>query len=391
MSFKLTRIDALDGCSVDTVGLADLLGDPGWHTVYMFNYMYDLPWLARHLGPTADVDMHVVYGYKTSANEEGKDLESDKQKCENQAQSNVRFHLHGVRLINQYATHHSKIMILVGRSTLQIIIHTANMIEFDWANMTQGLWISPLLSRKESPTPHSRFRGDFTRYLMAYNISAVTKLAESFTDYDFSDIRDTLVASVPGQHLKPWWGLRRLKRELSELHVEESVCQISSIATLPQNFLPRLASALNCALSGLSIVYPTMQNIEESLNGWQSGGSIHLKRKTTAHDTQYDRLRPHFRQWKGLKHSRDRAAPHIKTYTGITDNQSQYFLLTSANLSPQAWGSENPKKGTIYIQSWECGVLRKHGEIPSIYNLPLTPYGPQDKAWSVDTFLASID
>lgn len=389
MSFKLTKIEALDGCSVDTVGLADLLANTAWHTIYMFNYMYDLPWVVSHFPPNADIDMHVIYGYKASANQEGKDLEAGKRECARNA-SKVRLHLHGVRLINQYATHHSKIMIFVGASRLQIVIHTANMIEFDWANMTQGVWISPLLERQDAPTPHSRFRGDFTRYLMAYNIPAVTKLAESFTNYNFSGIHDTLVASVPGQHLKPWWGLRRLKQELAELHVEESICQISSIATLPQQFLPKLASCLNCPLSGLAVVYPTMQNIQESLNGWQSGGSIHLKRKTTAHDNQYDRLAPHLRQWKNLRHARDRAAPHIKTYTGITDNQAQYFLLTSTNLSTQAWGSENPKKGTIYIQSWECGVLRKHGEIPLIYNLPLVPYGPQDKAWSVDTFLASV-
>lgn len=386
MSFHLSRIPALDGTNVSTVGLADLLNDPEWHTVYMFNYMYDLPWLVQHFNPRSEITLHTVYGWKPPKDEQGPEFQTAAKSAQKIA-PNVTIKLHGVRLVNRYATHHSKIIVLISNSALKIVIHTANMIEFDWGNMTQGLWVSPLLSHTPDTQPAgNRFRGDFARYLNAYNIPQITQLAESLMSYDFTAIHDTLIASVPGSHLKSAYGLRRLKRELADIPVDEAICQVSSIATLPATFLPTLARSLNCSLPGLRIVFPTMANIERSLNGWLSGASLHLKRRTSAHDSQYSRLKPHLRQWEASNVSRSLAAPHIKTYTGITDNQVQYFLLTSANLSTQAWGTESAKTGALWVQSWECGVLRKNGNVELPYDLPLTQYGPKDSAWSPDTF-----
>lgn len=54
---------------------------------------------------------------------------------------------------------------------------------------------------------------------------------------------------------------------------------------------------------------------------------------------------------------RKRAAPHIKTYIRYNKNTIDWSLLTSANLSKQAWGEAQTAAGQIRIASWEIGVL----------------------------------
>lgn len=109
---------------------------------------------------------------------------------------------------------------------------------------------------------------------------------------------------------------------------------------------------------------------------------------------------------------RGRAAPHIKTYIrhngqGMID----WALITSANLSKQAWGDALNQKGEMRVASWEIGVLfwpelfgEKVTMVPSFksdhpncnadlgdtattvglrmpYSMPLQQYGPGEKPW----------
>ena len=55
---------------------------------------------------------------------------------------------------------------------------------------------------------------------------------------------------------------------------------------------------------------------------------------------------------------RERAAPHIKTYIRYNSKGSlDWALLTSANLSKQAWGEAVSASKIVRIASWEIGVL----------------------------------
>lgn len=57
---------------------------------------------------------------------------------------------------------------------------------------------------------------------------------------------------------------------------------------------------------------------------------------------------------------RKRAAPHIKTYVRFSDSSLKsidWALVTSANLSNQAWGGACSSAGDVKIQSYEIGVL----------------------------------
>lgn len=54
---------------------------------------------------------------------------------------------------------------------------------------------------------------------------------------------------------------------------------------------------------------------------------------------------------------RKRAAPHIKTYIRYGNKSIDWALVTSANLSKQAWGEAANSLGEMRISSYEIGVL----------------------------------
>lgn len=166
------------------------------------------------------------------------------------------------------------------------------------------------------------------------------------------------------------------------------------------------------------VVFPTPPEIRNSLDGYAAGASIHTKIASAQQAKQLEYLRPLFCRWENdlplpvsqqimgsakratsqeLEVARDggrnRAAPHIKTYiryhyeviersndassSETADRTEQvrvsldWALLTSANISRQAWGeaaSSGAKKGkgsnqaslepeTLRVSSWEIGVL----------------------------------
>jgi tyrosyl-DNA phosphodiesterase-1 len=213
-------------------------------------------------------------------------------------------------------------------ATAQVIIHTANMIPFDWANMAQGLWKSPLLPLLPSDTTPpqnakigsgARFKKDLINYLKAYDTrrTICKPLIEQLLKYDFSEIRAALVASVPGKQginddLETAWGWPGLKNVLNSVPVQDTepeiVVQISSIATLGQNdkwldktFFKTLSTSKNAAPSKptFRIMFPTADEVRRSLNGYRSGSAIHTKIQSAAQVKQLQYLKPMLCHWAG--------------------------------------------------------------------------------------------
>ena len=359
-----------------------------------------------------------------------------------------------------FGTHHSKMLILIRHDdTAQVIIHTANMIEFDWTNMTQGLWRSPLLPKISTTSGPSqsaklgsgqRFKLDLLKYLKAYDSSRpvsrspiCTPLVDELNKYDFSKIHAALVASVPGRlnldtATETSWGWPALKCVLENVSVAgrqpEIVIQISSIATLgaTDKWLDKtLFKTLETSKNGeaskakFRIIFPTADEIRRSLNGYASGSAIHTKLQSAQQVKQLQYMKSMLCHWAGdgAQHSLDdivpksdagrkRAAPHIKTYTRFADSSMttiDWMLVTSANLSKQAWGEAYNSEGDVRVCSYEIGVLvwpELFGEnatmIPTFktdtpvndigegvlvvgarmpYDLPIVPYGKNDEPW----------
>ena len=118
---------------------------------------------------------------------------------------------------------------------------------------------------------------------------------------------------------------------------------------------------------------------------------------------------------------RKRAAPHIKTYMRLSHPEEpertvvDWALVTSANLSKQAWGEGLGKDGLVRVCSYELGVLvapsmfaesmgQGEGDVVMVptfktdmpgeakegkttvgvrmpYDLPLVKYGAGDEMW----------
>jgi tyrosyl-DNA phosphodiesterase-1 len=252
-----------------------------------------------------------------------------------------------------------------------------------------------------------------TKQLCDYDFSAIKA---AFIGSTPSRQRPTAVKSSE-QTSFGWLGLQeilfkvpiaaRLNAAMSPPHI---VIQVSSIATLgaAPTWLTQFQSALsssavppvaNATLAPKSesssffsksqpssvkkdrslrpkfnIIFPTPNEIRTSLDGYVSGCSIHMKLQSAQQQKQLEYLHPIFCHWKASSPLPDTttkdhrcgqalrgpAAPHIKTYVRFSDESHEtidWAMVTSANLSKQAWGDVVNKKDEIWIQSWEAGIV----------------------------------
>ncbi|CAJ0549558.1 Ff.00g031710.m01.CDS01 [Fusarium sp. VM40] len=399
--WQLTWIrDLPESDNNDAVSLRDLLGDPLISECWEFNFLHDIPFLMNAFDPDTRhlVKVHVVHGFWKREDE-------NRIALENAAADFKNVDIHIAHMPEMFGTHHSKMMIIFRHdNTAQVIIHTANMIPKDWTNMSNGVWQSPLLHKSSSlqnsassPDDYAigsgeRFKVDLINYLRSYDKRKITckPLADELVQYDFSSVRAALIASIPGKHnaqdmSETSWGWAALKRSLRHVPCRDCddssiAVQVSSIATLGakddwlQNTL--FQSLSHCKNSNpkrpkFKVVFPTADEIRRSVDGYASGSSIHTKIQSSQQAKQLEYLRPIFHHWandspKGAKlpnntslqeSGRKRAAPHIKTYIRSNESCIDWGLLTSANISKQAWGEAARPTGEMRIASYEIGVL----------------------------------
>tara|TARA_R110002060_G_scaffold51048_3_gene61929 strand:+ start:961 stop:1758 length:798 start_codon:yes stop_codon:yes gene_type:complete len=259
------------------------------------------------------------------------------------------------------------------------------MIAFDWTNMAQAAWISPMLPllsgtgliETAEPGPigsGSRFKFDYLNYLKAYDNNPKREICKALvgtlTKYDFSAIRGALVGSVPGRHhvekdSETAWGWEALKNVLSAVPVKsnegEIVIQISSIATLSEKWIEKtLFKAMSTSKnfpnskSKFKVIFPTADEIRRSLNGYESGSAIHTKIQSVAQAKQVQYLKPMLCHWAGdaderasgsepiSDAGRKRAAPHIKTFIRFADSKKSTIDVSAfATLSSTFSGSSS--------------------------------------------------
>jgi tyrosyl-DNA phosphodiesterase-1 len=101
-----------------------------------------------------------------------------------------------------------------------------------------------------------------------------------------------------------------------------------------------------------------------------------MKTQSAPQAKQLQYMRPYLCHWAGDSSSeqdtpkdnplkqdagRGRAAPHIKTYIRFSNAETMdsidWAMVTSANLSTQAWGAATNANGEVRIQSFEIGVV----------------------------------
>ncbi|KAL8648509.1 MAG: hypothetical protein Q9210_004949 [Variospora velana] len=405
---QLSTVSGLPASSnIDTVSLGDILGDPLIKECWLFNYLFDVDFIMSQLDEdTRDlVQVKLVHG-------SWKNEDSNRMHIENRFAMLIRYE------IQQAAKRYPNIQVVtaymaeIHDDQAQVIIITGNFIVRDWS-MCQAVWRSPLLplvdNSIQSPSDPealptgsgSRFKKDLLAYFKAYGSKRTSALTAQLERYEFSSIRAALIASVPGkQNLRStdreaetlwgWPGLREILRSITSASAGGSpriVMQCSSVASISEKWMANFLETLSVTTPPnvpqlkqtpkVSLVFPTASEIRRSVDGYSSGGSIHMKTQTPAQQKQLTYLRPMLCRWArdyepsappsghpdvGRLHQalRRRAAPHIKTYIRFADEEMDridWAMMTSANLSKQAWGDIPTAGSEIRICSYEIGVV----------------------------------
>ncbi|XP_034474563.1 probable tyrosyl-DNA phosphodiesterase [Drosophila innubila] len=387
------------------------------------NFMIDIGWLLGHyyFAGILDKPLLVLYG-----DESPELLGIGKFKPQVTAIK--------VNMPTPFATSHTKMMLLgYADNSMRVVISTANLYEDDWHNRTQGLWISPRLPAlpddADTAAGESRtgFKQDLMLYLVEYKISQLQPWIARIRKSDFSAVNVFFVGSVPGGHRESAvrghpWGCARLGSLLAKhaAPIDDRipvVCQSSSIGSLganvqawiQQDFVNNLRKDSSPVgrlrqLPAFKMIYPSFGNVSRSHDGMLGGGCLPYGKNT---NDKQPWLKNHLQQWKSGDRHRSQAMPHIKSYTrfNLEEQCVYWFVLTSANLSKAAWGSFNKNSNIqpcLRIANYEAGVLflprfvtgeetfplgNARDGVPAFplpYDVPLTPYGPDDTPFLMD-------
>ncbi|KAL0272641.1 UNVERIFIED_CONTAM: hypothetical protein PYX00_005531 [Menopon gallinae] len=372
------------------------------HTVHV-NFMVELGWLlAQHLmaGDT-NPSITLLYDQIDSPNEISPRIKHVK-----------------ITPKSAFGHHHTKMSIFFyDDRSVRFAIYTANLIESDWENRTQGVWLSPKCPYLGDDVPinygesDTLFKRDMLQYLKSYNKPELKLWIARIQRVDVSEIKVCLVASVPGEVTDMDVGYKKMDVLLNRYGCPEQddwdlVAQCSSIGSLGDNpnrwlfykFTPSLKSK-----GEFKLIYPSERNVEFGYRG--SEGCLPYQSST---HTKQEWLNKYLYKWKSDSRYRTRAIPHLKSYAKIDPRGEKlgWFLLTSANLSKAAWGMPW-KSGKFNCLSHELGVLflpyfftsqgyfnvfkggRPSTDVgsksfPVPYDLPLEPYENDDRLYLYD-------
>lgn len=276
------------------------------------------------------------------------------------------------------------------------------------------------------------FEDDLVGYLESYHYrkqqswkmnGESMNLLALIRQYDFSEAYAVLIPSVPGYHSLSIddFGYLKLRKAIIEWVCNQQsnadsrksssnakpplVCQYSSVGSLTTAWLDLFTAALDSTSTSavdpveyyhevtkkarsrakgkkgvdlserMKIVWPTVDEIRTTIEGYNGGGSVPGRTKNVAQSF----LLPLYHRW--TKRGNDfggrtdnvdplrtaRNVPHIKTYVQpsthvIGDTPSiEWMVLTSHNLSKAAWGNiENRSvddSKVFFIRHWELGVF----------------------------------
>ncbi|XP_064427539.1 tyrosyl-DNA phosphodiesterase 1 isoform X3 [Mirounga angustirostris] len=311
-----------------------------------FNYCFDVAWLIKQYPPEfRKKPILLVHGDKREA----------KAHLHAQAKPYENISLCQAKLDIAFGTHHTKMMLLLYEEGLRLVIHTSNLIHADWHQKTQGIWLSPLYPRiihgtHTSGESTTHFKADLISYLMAYNAPSLKEWIDIIHKHDLSETNVYLIGSTPGRFQgsqKDNWGHFRLRKLLKEHACPKGeswpiVGQFSSIGSMGADDSKWLCSEFKESLVTLGkesrtpgrssvplhLIYPSVENVRTSLEGYPAGGSLPYSIQTA-------------------------------------EKQNWLHSYFHANLSKAAWGALEKNGTQLMIRSYELGVLF----LPSAFGL----------------------
>ncbi|CAG9462817.1 unnamed protein product [Pedinophyceae sp. YPF-701] len=385
-AFRLLRVRGAPGAAHATGGpptccLRHLVrGDLSY--AFVSNYMIDLPWLLSAC-PALTRAGHLVvcHGHR-------EDTSDAMVQVLRRLRMEHRTTLWQPPLPIRFGTHHSKFFLLRFKTGLRVVVLTANMIHADCNSKAQGVWYQDFppkdpSARTGGQSGASEFETDLLAYLSRLGLPRGDweDLQAVVRAHDMSSARAKLVTSVPGYHTgaeRQRWGHLALRRALEELKglPEEAVgtplcMQASSMGSLSDVWLERefgltLRSGKTATRPlgkpshgmgpvGMRIIWPTVAEVQNSLEGWVAGASI----PGSSRNVNRGHLVPRFCRYAGAPVGLQRAMPHIKTYARHSEDGRRIFwlFLGSHNISMAAWGKLEKNSTQLMVRSYEMGVL----------------------------------
>ncbi|EDR09713.1 uncharacterized protein LACBIDRAFT_319104 [Laccaria bicolor S238N-H82] len=341
---------------------------------------------------------------------------------------------------------HMKFMLLFYRNgRLRVVVSTANLIEYDWRDMENSVWLQDVPLRS-SPIPHDpKATNDFPsiiqRVLNSLNVKPHPNLAlKSIEDlrcrWDWSKVKVHLVPSIAGKH-EGWpaviktghprlmmavreMAMRTGKGKAKELILE---CQGSSLGIYTTQWMnefhwsARGESAEDwldepkkrrekLPYPPIKIFFPSKRTVQESALGEKGGGTIFCRRKQWS---TKNFPRDHFYDSKSkggpvLMHSKMIIATHQETTRKtlqaaessseedddieVVDPPLGWSYLGSHNFTPSAWGnlsgsSFNP---VLNIANYELGIVfpvkdAAEADKVACWQRPPRKYTTKDEPW----------
>ncbi|XP_067119968.1 tyrosyl-DNA phosphodiesterase 1 [Centruroides vittatus] len=424
-NFFLTKVTGIDSKYNQLIALniTDLLSplEGKLKASVQFNYMIDIPWLMKQYPlEFRSCPLLIVHGEQKEA----------KYRLEQSAKPYPNIKFCQAKLEILYGTHHTKMMMMLYENGLRVVIHTSNLIEGDWFQKTQGMWVSPIFPKLEEPSvtigeSPTEFKRDLIDYLTVYDDSSLNEWIQTVKYHDLSAAKVFLIGSVPGRHVgsrKTMFGHLKLRKILTNFGSSSVtsdwpvIGQFSSIGSLGPDKDKWLCGEWHTSLATvkkaklipnnvpLKLIYPTVDNVRLSLEGYPAGGSLPYSNHVAVKQPY---LKNYFYQWKSSHLGRTCASPHIKSYCRISPCMKyiSWFALTSANLSKAAWGCLEKNGSQLMIRSYELGIVfipevlcnknyfmvendddcndedEDNGKFFLPFDVPLDPYEKLDEPW----------
>ncbi|ETN70848.1 Tyrosyl-DNA phosphodiesterase [Necator americanus] len=228
-----------------------------------------------------------------------------------------------------------------------------------------------------SDTTENEFANDLCDYLAEYHLPDITYWIDRIRNSEFTGISDRLLFSVPGYHKSSRiskFGHPSLLRLLGDRPTPKEdarrlfLAQCSSIGSLgdkreawllPQ-FLHSLQGGKSLVFSRLFLIYPCVEDVRHSLEGYSAGDSLPYQESTSKRQPW---LREIMCKWRSEGKGRTKAMPHVKK------NKTQ-----------------------LMVRSYELGVLIMDPErIKLPYDYPVVKYSQKDDPWICDMSYTEAD
>jgi hypothetical protein len=282
-------------------------------------------------------------------------------------------------------------VILLYATGCRVAVCTANFISIDWLWKNNASFVQDFPRKNQRSPRGSDFETSLLDYVEPYRSRGGLDVA-ALREFDFSAAKAVLIPSVPGFHTGAAmhrYGHMRLRAVLAREPLAPKfaqapiVAQFSSLGSISEKWLadelrasmaahapPRGGAAAaagttnasaalmaNASLPPLRIVWPTVESVRTSLEGWSAGGSLCCDTKNMK-----PMLQRYLHVWDGEGQRRHRAMPHIKSYLrAAPDGELAWCLITSANLSNAAWGQLQKGNTQLMIRHYEVSQqVRTH-------------------------------